>query len=223
MSFPTVAASVQSTQSTNSLTFSLALPTGISSGDLLLAMVGKRLIDAITWPSGWTTAPTGWTDQTNSTTVRHEIRYRIADGTETSPISLSTSVACRWEGVVFRITGYTGVPEAAGANGNSTNANPPNLAPSFGAVDALWIATAAWDGVPGSGFPANYSDNAFSPNTGFTQMMLASRNLNAASENPGTFTSTTEQWGAGTIAVQGAAAGGVVIATPSFLTLGVGT
>ena len=107
---------------------------------------------------------------------------------------------------------YQGVPVAgtAATGSNSSAPNPPDYTSGFGVYKTLWIATSHSQGVSNvNSAPSGYSNfiDISTSNTGDNGAAMASatRETVAASENPGTFAlSSTEDWAANTIAIQGA-------------------
>lgn len=124
--FPQVGSTNTSVTTPASTNHVISLPSGISSGNLLLAMWGVDDATDGTWPTGWTeivatTLP--------SNTGRLEVAYRIADGTEGTTITV-TSISKTSSHITYRITGYSGTPQTGTtASGTSTNANPPSVTP----------------------------------------------------------------------------------------------
>lgn len=106
------------------------------------------------------------------------------------------------------------------ATGASTLPNPPTLTPSWGAADTLWLVVAGASGaVTASAYPTNYTDGNDDATSSGTAASIASarRALNAATEDPGTFTiSASTNWVAQTLAVR-PAAGAAVPAAPTNL------
>jgi hypothetical protein len=96
------------------------------------------------------------------------------------------------------------------ANGSSTNADPPEHTPAGGNAKYLWLANATWDGSLGwsvTGIPTNYQSFILEPMaivSGATTA-VTERFLEAASDDPSAFTSSTEQWVTSTIAIPYAA------------------
>jgi hypothetical protein len=94
-------------------------------------------------------------------------------------------------------------------SGASVNPGPPNLVPSWGAEDTLWIAFESNVAArTTSVYP--YADNnltvATSTGTNAT-LAYCEQSVNASSSDPGAFTiSVSENWGAQTVAVRPAAA-----------------
>lgn len=209
--FPTVAATNTSTTSPASTSHTLNLPTGIASGDLLIAIFAVNNNPTVTWPTGWTqvVAKAGI-----GSSYRTEIRCRTADGTEGASISLTTSTSQTSAHGSYRITGQAGgacetiAVASTGAQGTSTTYDPDNLSPGW-TDDTLWLALGVPDGgVTVTGAPANYT-NLLTSATADIATGSSRRELNAASENPGTGTlSGFQDWDAFTLAVKPAAAGG---------------
>ena len=185
-----------------------------SAGDLLLILISKDGTGTFTWPGGANDAFTVLTNypQTmggGSNQALLDARYRIANGSETTVAITHANESTAW--VAIRIAAGTWggagnvLPESAATNGNSTNADPPSLNPANWDVEnTLWIATAGWDGsVVASAAPTNYLGlvtEQVATGTG-SGVSVAYRENAVASEDPGAFTSSAEQWGAGTIAV----------------------
>lgn len=208
--FPTVAGTNTSTQASDT-NHTVNLPASIADGDLLLAIFRTDISGPThTWPSGWTLLY----DATGE--PREEVRFRRADGTEGASITVTTSGATLSIHRTYRITGHhtTTDPEAGTvASGSSLNPDPPSLSPSWGAEDTLWFSVAAYhtfDTRTLTAFPTSYTDT-FDDRQSDDGPAIGScrRELNAASEDPGTFTISgagTPAWKANTIAIRPAAA-----------------
>lgn len=226
MAFPTATAPTATAFAASVTSMAITMPATVASGDLLLALTETR--NAPTW-----TKPLNWNDistiaQAGGGAVgKLSGFYKIADGTEagTTPTwTASTTTTGEWQ--VIKVTGWHGTtpPEATTASGDATSANPPSLTPSWGADDDLWIAVAG-NAATGdtTGFtvaPTNYTglqSNGASSGGSTANIATATRQLNATSEDPGTFTPSSNRfWTAATIAVRPVASGG---ATPiTFIT-----
>ena len=155
--------------------------------------------------------------------------YKIADGTEGTTMSVTTDASEQSAHVTYRITSWHGTtaPEApAVATGTSTTPNPPSLTPSWGALDTLWFAcaTTANSDRTFSVDPTSYvSGTTATTATGTAGAIIrvVRRELNAATDNPDTFTiDSSSGWDADTVAVRPA---GAAAATGKYgLLLGVG-
>jgi hypothetical protein len=185
------------------------LPADISAGDLLLVLFASDEAPTIAFPAGWDKL----FETKEGTDVTLSVYYRVADGGEGATITVTTSNTQGTAHTSYRITGYAGTPEAgtAATNSNDTHPDPPNLSPTWGAQDTLWLACCAHDDGSNAltAYPTNYTDGREdrSDNSGSAGVGTAFRELNAASENPGTFTiDGFEQWIANTIAIRGVTA-----------------
>ena len=202
---PTVAAVNGGDDNVDQNNHTVNLPAGISAGDLLLVFFATDSAAAITFPN----EGVDWIqlfERARGGDVNGGAWYRIADGGEGATIIVTTATAQRTAHTSYRITDYTLVPEAAaGADGSSANPNPPNLAPTWGALNTLWFAVSYNDGSRiVNAYPANYTDGRNDTPVAGTGAGVGSarRELNAAAENPGTFTlSGVEDGVANTIAV----------------------
>jgi hypothetical protein len=210
MAFPQVAATNSGASTVNQTDHAVNLPSGIVSGDLLIVLFGADSNEEVGWPGGWTEL----IDLNANTESTLSIGYRIADGTEGSTITVTTGTSEASVHQSYRITGHAGAgtpPQvSAGAGGLSSNANPDGLTPTGGAKDYLWIAFAAIDGSGNQPTvaPTNFT-NLFAQESpggsGHVCMGAARLELNAASQDPGTFTSPSDDWNACTLAVHPAA------------------
>jgi hypothetical protein len=129
--------------------------------------------------------------------------YRWADGTEGATDTLATTNPVKLAAICWEITGAANpasrAPEASAVAFFTTSANtadPPSISPTGGSKEYLFLAVAGQDGEVGAytAFPTNYA-NLITANSGTTgaaatncYMGGASRQLTAASENPGAFT-----------------------------------
>lgn len=216
MAFPQVAAETSSQQTTNSTTPAVSLPAGISAGDLLLVIIGVSAVSA-----GLTiTPPAGWTQEFYQQNGNNEGAFgaysKVADGTEGATVTFTLNQSRQSSHYSARITGHnSGAVEASVNAANGDDVDPPNLSPSWGAKDTLWFALMQQNGwVSTVTYPTNYT-NGFDigPNSGSNRvtLALARRQLNAASENPGSF-GVSEAWSsmAATLAIEPTAGGGTV-------------
>lgn len=217
MAFPSITAATATGFATSVTSMAVSLPASISAGDLLLAFVEVR--NAGTW-----TKPTNWNDistlsQAGGGSVgKLNGFYKIADGTEgaTATWTASTGTTAVWQ--VYKVTSWHGTtpPEAVTASGDVSSANPPSVTPSWGADDTLWMAVAGHTAASAAAFtaaPTNYSNfvnSGASSGGAAVSVASATRQLNASSEDPGTFTAggSNRWWAAATIAVRPAAGGG---------------
>ena len=193
------------------------MPATVNSGDLLEVFFTNDATDTVATPTGWIQL----FSEVRSPSVRHGGYYRIADGTEGgTTVDFVTSGTETAMAVVYRITSWHGTtPPEVGTFAEATSANPdpPSLTPSWGAAETLWIAHyGADDNGTGTNdaIPTSYTNGLSGRANDFTSSCMAAsarRNLNAASDNPGTFTmNNSSPWVANLTAVRPSAAAAVV-------------
>lgn len=203
MAFPVVEARATGrTTAANVTSHPITLPSGITAGDLLLVVFscdGNPTITVDTGASG-----TGWnalTQGANTTVVSSNVFWKIAEGSDA--LTLTTSAGEQSSHASLRISGGYSVTGTS-ANGSSTNSNPPNHAGHDGTQDYLWIATRAGDStVVATVAPTNFTNlqTLAAAGTAGASVNTAERSVNSASQDPGTFTSASEQWVSFTVAV----------------------
>lgn len=214
MAFPVIAATNTTNGTTATASAAVNLPTGIVSGNLLLVLHRSAVGTDTHAVSGG-----GWTalfnDASDASDDRISLWYRQADGTEGATITI-TQTNSKFASLAWRITGHenpaTQAPEFATlVTGTSTAPNPGNLTPTGGAKDYLWLWIGGWEGEqtsPPAGTPASYA-NAIGANSGTAGVVAtncrvasADRALNAASEDPGSWTiSASDDWTASVVAI----------------------
>lgn len=202
-----VVAAVNGGDDTVGTEHTINLPTGIGSGDLLLVFFASDGDPTIAFPGGWTKL----FEKGRSFLVKFGAWYRVADGGEGASITVTTTASEGTAHTSYRITGYSGTPEVGtAATGVTANPNPPNLTPTWGAKDTLWFAVCGYDtNKTVTAYPTNHTNgrNDYSDGGSGCGVGSARRELNAVSEDPGTFTlSGSDQWVANTVAIQPAGA-----------------
>lgn len=204
--FPVVEAVNGGNDVVNQNNHTVNLPAGIVAGDLLIVLFVSDGNTAINFPNEGTDWIQLFEDHDGTGVVTFAAAYRIADGGEGANITVVTNIAEMTAHTSYRISGYSEVPEA-GVSVGATNVNPdpPNLTPSWGSANTLWLAVEGNDDQDAvTDYPANYTDgrNDVAANADGCGVGSARRELRAVSENPGTFTiAGAEQWVANTIAI----------------------
>ena len=175
----------------NTTTHSVALPSGVSEGDVLLIFTraGSNNPTSFTPPSGWDEIAER-TDNGSSA-----VFARTADGLEGASVDIVFSSGRRGSHVAVRVSGGSGAVAAAVAASNVND--PPELTHGWGAENVLVFACVTQSQVDDDdivGAPSGYS--------GFTRVRtvdfastsalhcstnVAHRAALAASENPGPF------------------------------------
>lgn len=220
MAFPVVSASAAGSTTSDSTSHSVALPATVAANDLLIAFFSNDGTATVTWDNStagtWTLGHT----TLRTTLARLTCYWKRADGTEGGKtLSVTTSAA---EQAVFRVVAvagaHTSTDPAFGTAANATSANPdpPAVTPSWGAEDTLWFAYFGNDDGRRSmsAIPTSYGNSFYDSSGGPSGCGLgtARRELNATTDDPGTFTiSASQGWVSNTIAIRPAPAG--IVAT----------
>jgi hypothetical protein len=196
-----------------------------SADDRLVLMMcwdGNVLVNSVTAVGGdeWETVANAPCDDTGAVTRARLHIYEIvarssSGGSQTVTVTLSGSELGSARIVAVSDSHPTQPTEAATNTslGSSTSPNPPALNPAGWAIEnTLWLAVAAHDNTATTtGFPANYDENQIDIDVGSaggTGLAYATRDLNAASDDPGSFTiSPGRVWAAVTLAVRPATGG----------------
>ena len=212
MTFPTVETTANSNEPSDVTTHTVSLPSGITSGDLLICFFGLEEPDSntITMPAGWNSIARG--EYTGGADAGVEAFWKDATGSEGSSMSVDTSLSNRSAHVVYRISGAedpsTQAPEGQGDGNANSQSDPPSVTPTGGAKDYLWIVATGrtHDGTSTLTAPTNYGNIVeYASGAGSAHVLCctARRELNASSEDPGTFGNgnVLAEWGAVTVAV----------------------
>jgi len=187
-------------------------PTGVTAGDLLIAIVGFE--SSIALPS----ASTGWTTILSAVGSNNLIITfgRVADGSANDSLSIGASgdPTQGYCAAILRITGHsvtsgtiTSIPKT---QGSGTSATPdPQAIGSLASATRLWLAivnvdrSAALETI--TAVPSSYTSvvNLVSSATAASSALgVARRTLTGTSEDPGVFTaSASRPWTALTLAI----------------------
>ena len=193
-------------------------PATVSAGATLVCLVRCALDGVIGWPAGWNELVQSAVDASDDYMA---IAWREAVGNEdgtTFAVTHGNGKSCY---IVYSITGAedpdTQPPELSSvASGVSTTPDPTSLTPTGGAKDYLWLWLGGWEGIqtsPPAGNPTDYG-NTLGADTGTaglgtinSRVAAARRELNVASEDPGSWTiSASDDWMAWTMAIHPAGA-----------------
>ena len=202
--FPQVAAVNGGNDAVGDTSHTVNLPAGIIADNLLIVLFVSDGNPTITFPGGWTEL----FQDDNGGAVTFGAWYRIADGGEGGTITVTTSNTQQAAHTSYRITDYQGVPEVGtSAIGNNNRPDPPSLTPTWGALNTLWFAVVGYDNARVTTvYPVNYINGRNDISNGGADgagVGSAERDLNAASEDPGTFSlNLADQWVTNIIAIQ---------------------
>jgi hypothetical protein len=232
MAFPQVASTSAGDSGANATTHTITLPSGYNTaGDLLLVFFASdgAVTASVTTPaSGWSSVYGPVYGNSSTNTVVGYLFWRVADGGESSTITITTSASEGTAYACYRVTGHD-VPTTAieatthNTTGASTAPNPPSETASWGSDDNLWIAAYWWDGnITHTSFPANYTSNQLHDrwaNTGSGSIAIASDEVATATEDPGAGAiSGSDQWASATVVIRPLQATDVTV-TPTTATL----
>lgn len=212
MAFPAIVNTATTEITANGTDPVINLPTGILRGHLLVALVRRTAAGSSSWPAGWVALLSSTTDASNDDT---QIFYKIADGDEGSTFTITNATSGRTAAIVYLVSGHDSKhhpPEiATEVTGTSTTPDPGSLSPTGGARDYLWLWLGGWEGEqtsPPAGAPTNYSSTLGASTgtaggvTGNCRVASASRTVNAASEDPASWTiSASDDWTATVMAI----------------------
>src|SRR5262245_10895511 len=136
MSFPTVAGTNTSANSSASTSHTVNLPASIASGDLLIIFIADSIGTA---NSGFSAS--GWTALAkcdNGTNHGFQCLYKIASGSEGGSVVVTSAASGKTAHNSYRITGWHGTsPPEQGTpvtGGGGANPDPPSLSPSWGSA-----------------------------------------------------------------------------------------
>jgi hypothetical protein len=193
VAFPSVVTSVEGAVTTAATSSTVTFPSGSTTGDLILIFFA--------WVTGST--PTG-TESFADISSLGTIWYKQLDGSEgASTVFNHASQRTCW--IAYRITGHINPATQAPQQTNTTTASTttptsPSLSPTGGAKDYLWFsmiwggsAEEADDDTWCNSAPTNYgtllqkTTGTTGAATTNTYLASAQRQLNAASDDPATF------------------------------------
>lgn len=189
---------------TNATTRNITIPPG--SGGKLGLYVG---VDG-----NPTVSATGWTALTpvsQSTNVTAALLYRDANGSD--PVALDTSASESLIWICVRYESSTGgapsAPEWSTTSASGTNPDPPSHSPTGGSAKCIFgtfvVQDAANAAHTPSAYPTNHTDWCLAiaaSNTAGVNVVLTHRLNEAASENPGAYTSNSNPYCVATFSIR---------------------
>lgn len=192
-------------------TFSLTLPSGIQSGELLLILFSHRSNNTQTTPSGWTQLCTRVSGEVGNT-----IYAKIASGSESTVTLGSTSSYNQGAAIALRLSGATGtigdISVSSEYYGYSFNGYSPSI--DIGTSNSLVVWSISWQ-YDSTGIE-NPSDKDyalhFDPTDANIQMISMAYKLFASvgSSGTGQWASSYDRWSSHSICVPPASAGSAV-------------
>lgn len=193
----------------------VSMPATVEKGALLLCFFANDGTATVTTPTGWTAIDSA----TDGAAMRLGVYAKKADGTEGgTTVDFVTSATERAAAQVIRFAKGTwygddsnsfanSIAKGTAATATSTAPDAPTVTPAWGKLPCLVIAVEANDDgtVTDSVRPINYYDrtntvsDANSAGVSLTSLL---RSQWTSSENPGTWTISSQEWVAQTIAIR---------------------
>lgn len=205
MAAPAVLGRSGAVQGSDTIAHTITLPGSIAAGERLLVIFSVDQADSLAIYPDESFSGTRWEkigQDSNGVSVIGTAFTKVAEGGDA--LKLITSTPQQSSHVSLRIEAANRTL-AAVTNGSSTNSDPPNLALSEGSPtpEVLWIATRSGDAaVVATVAPSGYANlQTQTGGASGASTNTAEKTATASSEDPGTFTSTTEQWVCFTVAV----------------------
>lgn len=195
MAYPTVVqTSKAATTATNTTSHPITLPSGITTGNLLVAIFSTDGSPQLSASAGWSRIDI----ESQGAIVKSAVYFKYATGSDA--LTITTDTVEQSSHIVYELNNAA-PPIAESISGNSTNADPP-VCSGVGSADYLVIATCAHDStIVASAAPSGYGSltTQAAAGTGGASVSTAHKTVTASSEDPGAFTSTSEQWVAFTL------------------------
>lgn len=209
MTFPTHGAPTATADAAGTTSHTINLPA-FSTGDRIIVISYNRDPGSYTLPAAWTQLES--LNDPATSTHRFIAYYRDMQAGDASTVVGTSAVSAKAASTATKFTAGTfdsGVgPYHASTNGTSATPDPPNLAPGVGALDFTWVAAFGENqqNTTISVYPLT-GNNTRVPTTGGAGTTggiqgYCDQDINAASQNPGTFTSSfNSKWTVVTLAV----------------------
>lgn len=212
MGFPSVRATTYSEETADTTSHDVDM-TGVQPGDRAMLFVVVDNDGSTVTLSGF---PAGWSQVWSASYLSGggqtaELWEKVDCSGSESSFAFVTSTSEQSKSRVFFVEQSDSVASSEAATeayGATTTPDPSSLTPSWGADDTLWVAFFASDNsrAGATGYPSNYSSDQYTvsgaSSVDSVTYGIATRQVNAASENPGTFTRIyPDRWIAVTFAV----------------------
>lgn len=213
--YPSIRSKTHSAETSDRTSHDIQLPETIEAGDTLLVVFVCDDNEAVTWENEGTDWNVIYEEDAGSSGPTMSIAWKKAVGNEDgTTITVTTGGSEQSVHLSYAIkdandpTVYP--PEASSeSSGYSDSPNPASLSPSGGSKGYLWFAFYGCDDDDvASSYPSSYADNreTYESSSGYGTCATgaASRDYTSSSDNPGSFTISSEQWEAATVAVYSA-------------------
>ncbi|HJQ65666.1 MAG TPA: hypothetical protein VJ816_04780 [Gemmatimonadales bacterium] len=185
MASPVIVNTIITNQAASVTSLVVNLPSSLTAGRTLLALVRIATKDASTptWPAGWTTLLDTVVD---GGTLRTVWAWKKCAGTEGATATLTQATSTRFCAIAWQISGAADPaiipPEISTvATGTSTSTNATAVTPTGGSKDYLFILAAT--GATSTTLPSGYSTR-IRATEGTVDLNSCSKAATAASEDP---------------------------------------
>lgn len=109
-------AQVANSGATTPSTLAITKPTGLTTGDVMIANLGANLANTNSFSlTGWTRVP-GFTVQSNGSNCMQDVLYRVADGSEGASFTFTCTATGKLAGDVAAYSGVDNANPFAGVN-----------------------------------------------------------------------------------------------------------
>jgi hypothetical protein len=185
-----------------------SLPAGVQIGELLLVLFVADRNRTFTWPAGWIELD----DKMNGANSSATIGYKVANGTESTLVSISANAATSTVSTALRIRGNYITPpnRSTVVNGTSNTPNSGSVSLPIGSLGFYIsiIAGRANSGTtitsPPSGYTIPIGGSLINPVGGGSFCAVAFKISSVSPEDPGSWTLSSNSapaWLAWTIAI----------------------
>ena len=234
MAFPSVTTSI-ATEITTAVSGAVTInkPSTRVPGHLFVCLLRRTGAGTHTYPAGWVKLAEDSSDASDDVT---SIAYKQIEENELSTFQMTPSTGTeKVAAIVWQIkdahnAGQQPPELSTVAVGTSTTPNPTTVTPTGGAKDYLFLWLGGWENEqtsPPTSQPTNYASGTpdrIGANTGTAGAVATNcrvagttRQLNAASEDPGSWTiSVSDDWTAWAMAIHPAPPGGEEKPEPIF-------
>lgn len=202
MAFPTLGTPVTTESGANVTTATIALPSGLTVGNLLIAFVQTADTGVI---SGF---PAGWVQQQEDTNGGQRVIYtKAVSGDEGASLSLTSSVNTKFNALVVEVGNWYGGEFGASFASSEVpylSSVPfprasPSLTPNWGAADTLWFSAYMADStntIVTSPVGYTFLGSSAAATTAGSAIHVFTRAANQATEQPSDWTMSSQRNGA---------------------------
>lgn len=216
--YPVIETSTGGSQTSATTSHTINVPSGLTSGDLILVFFLSTGNNTHTPPSGYSTL---FSTFDADSSVKSSVWYKISDGSETATTA-TTDFSLKSVHTTLRVSGVDTATSlsASSVNGVLSSApNPPSVTASWGSDTNLYLAIGQWTGFgitvssPPTGYASVRSDHMEGGASSDLDNGIYYKEATSSSEDPSAFSmSTSAEINVFTLAIKPAAA-----SSPAFV------